>query len=107
MQRRDDKIANTLLKLSADFLEKNSNRTSLITVTNIIVRDRRREAIVFISVLPEDQEKAALDFANRQKKELRLFIRSRVKMGYVPKIFFEIDKGEKNRQRIDFLSQND
>lgn len=107
MSQKAERAAGILKRLVADFLERNSNRTSLLTVTSVSFTNRRHEAIVYMTVLPDNQEAAALDFANRQKAELGKYISSHSKFGFIPKIRFEIDKGEKNRQRIDFLSQND
>ncbi len=107
MSDRELKLSQTIQKLSAEFLERNSNRTSLITVTSVVLKTRAREATIYVTVLPDTQEKAAIDFANRQVKDLRDYISKNSRIGMIPRLTFAIDLGEKNRQRIDFLSQND
>jgi hypothetical protein len=56
-----------------------------------------------LSVYPESAEEPALAFAQRNRTELSDFFKKRVK-ALPPHIEFFIDKGEKNRQRLDQLS---
>jgi len=98
-----DKIINVIKELSANFLEKENNHTSLITVTSCSVSPDMKKATVFISVLPDSKEKSALDFAKRKRGDLRTFLKKNLKIKTIPFMEIEIDKGEKNRQRIDEL----
>ena len=88
----------------AQFLEKESNGTSLITVTDTNVSKDLKKATIFITVLPDSSEDSALNFAKRKRSDIRGFIRKKLQMRILPFLDFEIDKGEKNRQRIDELS---
>src|ERR1700722_5074282 len=98
---REQKMEELVKHLAAEFLLRESSGLSLITVTNSRVFDHFKRVTVFISVLPEDKEDAALDFAQRKRGEFREYVRTRAKMRNVPTMDFEIDIGEKNRQRID------
>jgi hypothetical protein len=53
---------------------------------------------------PRDWRAAAVEFANRNRTELKDFYKKRVKGALPPDITFEIDMGEKNR--LDELSTN-
>lgn len=103
---RKDKLERLIKEISARFLEAESNRTSLITVTNCTVSDDNKNAIIYITVLPEEKEKIALGFAKRQRGELREKIKKSLNTKVIPYIDIDIDKGEKNRQRIDELLRN-
>jgi len=105
MTFRDEKLKEALMHAAAEFVERNSNRTSLITVTNIRLSEDGKNAIVLISILPNDKEKAALEFLKRQRSELRAFIKEKVRVGRLPRMDFDLDLGEKNRQKIDELSR--
>jgi len=100
---RQEKVANYIKELSAAFLQRENNKTSLITVTSATVSPDLKRATIYITVLPENKEKSALEFAKRKKSELREFIKKHMSTKTV--LFFEvaIDQGEKNRQRIDEL----
>lgn len=89
---------------AAEFLSENSNRTSLITVTGVSLTEKRDRAVVLITVLPESQERAAIEFCSRQAGALRAFLKKRVSLQRLPFLSFAIDKGEKSRQKLDELS---
>ena len=97
------KVNEILKELAADFIQKESSGKSLITVTGCEVADNQRTAIIYFSVLPADTEEEALNFTKRQRKEFREYIKKHSRLRYVPFIDFEIDLGEKNRQRIEEL----
>ncbi len=103
MLQRNEKVANFIKELSAQFLEHESNGTSLITVTSCNVSPDLKQGKIFITVLPDKKEHDALDFAKRKRGDLREYIKKNMKTKVVPFIDIEIDQGEKNRQRIDEL----
>ncbi len=103
MSERNEKFAHLIQKLGAQFLGKVNNQTSLITVTSVTTSPDLRRATIFITVLPESKEKAALDFAKRKRAELREVLKKNMKTKVIPFIEIEIDKGEKHRQKIDEL----
>lgn len=89
---------------AAEFLMRESNGQSLITVTAAQVDERGQRALIFITVLPDSAEEKALEFANRNKQEFGRFLLKKVRGMRIPKLEFIIDKGEKMRQRLDELS---
>lgn len=103
MSDRQDKVANLLRELAAQFLSRESNNTSLITVTGSNVSADLKRGTVLISVLPVSAEESALNFCKRKRAELRDFLKQNLATKNIPFIDFEIDLGEKNRQRIDEL----
>lgn len=52
-KHKDEKILFHLKDLAGDFLSKNSNRTSLITVTNVVLSSDLKRANILLSVLPK------------------------------------------------------
>ena len=64
---------------AAEFLVRESNGQSLITVTAARVDERGQHATIFITVLPDSQEEKALEFANRNKQEFGMFLLKRVR----------------------------
>ena len=55
-------------------------------------------------MLPVDKEKAAYDFLKRMRSEFRTYLMGKARMRRIPFFDFEIDGGEKNRQKIDEIS---
>jgi len=106
MAYKEERISTLLKNLAANFLERESSRTSLITVTGISISKDFKKADILISVLPERDEDTALAFAKRKRSDLRDFIKKQTRMRVLPFFDFKIDRGERNRQRIDELSNN-
>ncbi len=102
MQERQ---AEALRTAAAEFLAREANRNTLITVTRTELSEDGKRAIVYITVFPETGEEAALKFANRNRGELGAFLNKRTKGMRLPHIDFQIDLGDKNRRRLDELSQ--
>jgi len=94
-----------LKELAAEFLQTQTTGKSLITITDCKVTDNMRSAKIFFTVFPIGHETEALDFAKRQRQSFRNYVKSHGRLRFIPFIDFEIDGGEKNRQRIDELSQ--
>lgn len=92
-------------KVAAEFLSREANRTSLITVTRVELSEDGRSGTIFMTVLPDSAEQQAVQFANRNRPEFSQFFEKRVRGRHAPRIEFAIDNGEKNRQRLDELSK--
>jgi ribosome-binding factor A len=106
MNQRNEKIANQIKELAAQFLGRENNRTSLITVTSSTTSPDLKRATIFITVLPTDKEKPALDFVKRNLKDMREFLKKNMPIKIIPFLDVAIDLGEKNRQKIDELLRN-
>ena len=106
MPNYEEKAGNLFKKLAGEFIARESNRMSLITVTNILVRENGRELTVLVTVLPDNQEEVALSFLKRKRTDFREYIKKNTRIKTIPVVDFEIDKGEKHRQRIDEISRD-
>ena len=100
---RQGRVANLIKELSAQFLGRENNKTSLITVTACSVSPDLKRATLFITVLPEKKENEVLLFAKRKRSELREMLKKNMTTKIIPFIDILIDQGEKNRQKIDEL----
>ena len=100
---RTEKIANRIKELAAEFLVRESNRASLITITSASCSPDLKRATVFITTLPAEKEKSALEFARRKRRDLREFLKKNMEIKKIPFLEIAIDLGEKRRQRMDEL----
>jgi ribosome-binding factor A len=103
MDNRHERLQEALREVAAEFLVREAGRQSLITVTRAVLSDDNKRGTIYITVFPDSAEEQALNFANRNRKELGDFFRTRIKSS-LPHVEFVIDRGEKNRQRLDELS---
>lgn len=106
MSLRTERVRELLIHQAAEFLERESDRTTMITVTDAHISNNLSQATIFFTVYPEEKEDIALAFAKRQRGEFRAFVKKKLRMKRIPMFDFAIDKGEKNRQHIDRLSEN-
>ena len=101
--QRQHRIADQLAQLAAAFLQRESNRQSLLTVTRADISPDFARATVYFTVLPESYEQEALDFTKRKRAEFRAHVKKNLDLRRLPFFDFEIDRGEKHRQRLDLL----
>ncbi len=99
-----EKIAEMIHHLAAQFVLEEGSGSSLLTITRVDLSPTGKEAKVFFTTLPEDQEDTALKFLERKTAEFQRYVRDNSRIGIVPHIDFKIDYGERNRQRLDTLS---
>ncbi len=99
------RIEEILHRLGAEFIRDVSGKSSLITLTRIELSPTGKEAKIFFTTLPETEEDTALKFLQRKTPEVYKYVRDNSRIGIVPHIDFRIDYGERNRQRLDELTQ--
>ncbi len=105
MDQKTAKLQELIRELAAEFFSRESNRQSLITVTGVEIADRGGRAKILMTVIPESQEEAAIGFAHRQLTDFKHYFMERARIQRIP--FFEVflDRGEKNRQRLDEIAK--
>ncbi len=103
---REQKLKNIIKKVAAEFIQKESNHISIITITDVSLSEKNNKATIFFTVLPENKESGVIDFCKRKRTEFREFFKNHSRMRSLPFFDFEIDKGEKNRQKIDDIARN-
>jgi len=102
---RSGRLAEDIKKNTSEFIARESNYSSLITVTRVILNDSLKSAQILITVYPEDKKDEVLDFLKRQRTNIRDYLMKKIRSRIIPFIDFFNDEGEKNRQRLDELSQ--
>ncbi len=104
---RAERVTALLAELAATFIREEANTSPLITVTRVAAASDLKHATVHISVFPEAQENDALIFLKRKGGDFRGFVKSRTNLKHIPFFDFAIDYGEKQRQIIDALAQEE
>jgi ribosome-binding factor A len=102
-QERRGRWESIIQAKASEYLNSNSDTSSLITVTRVELDEKGKVAHVLLSILPETRESQAIAFAKRHERDIRREL-EREHSGFVPFISCELDRGEKNRLRIDELS---
>lgn len=103
MDFKNEKFKEVVTRLASEFVQSESNGQSLITITDLRASKDFQKVTIFVTVFPEQKQNAAVDFLKRQRSEFREFVKSRARLSRIPRFDFEIDLGEKARQRVDEL----
>jgi ribosome-binding factor A len=105
--QKTERLKEAIREKAALFILQENNHTSLITVTNVLLTDDKKRANILVSVLPEHKEEAVLDFLRRKRGALRAFLEKEIRVGRIPTLDVALDMGEKNRQRIEAISEEE
>jgi ribosome-binding factor A len=103
MPDRQVRITELIKELAATYIQHEANTDPLITVTSVYVSPDTRQAIIFITTIPDVREADALIFLKRNATELRNYMKRTARMKNIPHIEFMIDAGERHRQHMDEL----
>ncbi len=106
-EQRKEKIEERIKEIIASFIERESNKTALITITRIELLEKGRAANIMLSVLPETGEDSALNFLKRKRPEMKTALKNGLNMRTIPFLDVLIDKGEKARNNIEALLKED
>jgi len=106
MTLRQDRVSSLIKNMAGEYLRGESGKISLITVTRAKVSKDLKKSTIYVTIFPEDKEGSALDFLKRKRAGFRDYFKSKASMRTIPFFDFEIDVGEKHRQRIDELINN-
>lgn len=101
--RKKEKIEDRIKEVVSRYVERESNKTSIISVNRVELYDKGRKANIYISVMPESGEESALNFIKRQRSELKDEIKRYLSIKTIPFLDVAIDMEEKARNNIEAL----
>ncbi|MFM2357987.1 MAG: hypothetical protein RJA61_724 [Candidatus Parcubacteria bacterium] len=105
MARSNERFEEVIKQTAAEFIQTQSGPASLITVTRVLVDDKRKSVQILFTTLPDNKQDMALVFLKRKRSEFIQYLKDNTRMRAIPGINFDIDYGERNRQHIDSLLQ--
>jgi len=104
--KRSQRVGDLLKEEIADIImhKLNDPRIGFITVTGVDLTDDLKIAIVYVSVLKEEEEKTTtLDLLNAAKSFIRSELSKRVRLRYIPSIDFRTDASIEYGSKIEKL----
>jgi len=81
-------------------------RSTLVTITQVETSNNLQESKIFISVIPEKEEKNVFRVLEKEIYNLQQILNRRLAMRPVPKIKFVKDKGLREAQRVEEILDN-
>lgn len=106
MSVRDEKAAERLVHLAADYIAHEAGRSTLITPLRAEIAPDRKNATVYVSIFPDTERERALQFLKRHKDLFRDYLKKNGRFAVLPFVHFEFDYGEQNRQHLDEISRD-
>ena len=104
MSVRDNRAAELMVHLAAQWIAREAGRQTLITPKRADISPDRKNATIFVSVFPDGEQEHAITYLTRNRDDFRSFLRKEGKWSVLPFIKFEFDYGEQNRQHVDTLA---
>lgn len=98
---RDSRTITLLVEQAAAYIAREAGRETLITPTRAVLSKDGKQATIYVSVFPTDETEHALNFLLRHKDLFRNYLKKTTRLGRLPYIRFEFDRGEANRQHLD------
>jgi ribosome-binding factor A len=103
---KHDKLEGIIHRLAAEFIRDEATNASLLTVTRVELNPSGKDAVILFTTIPESEEDTALKFLERKSGEFKEYVKTHSRLGMLPFMRFKIDYGERNRQRLDEISQD-
>lgn len=104
MTRRIEKLNELIKQEVGKILHKEVHKGKyLITITGVNVADNLETADINISVLPYGKEEEAMNVLKNNIARIQRFLNKKIKIRFVPKIYFKIDKGAKSADAVNFI----
>lgn len=103
MSFRREKVCSLLQNTATSFISREfaAAPSILVSVTKVEVSSDLKKAKIFVSIYPIEKEKEALEALKNRLSDLRNYVKSQIKMKFLPFFEIDIDRGEKSRQRIE------
>lgn len=102
---RDERATSLLIHLAADFIAKEAGRETLITPTRATLSKDRKRATIYVSIFPDRDAARALEYLARQHDAFYQHMKKEARFPIIPRVTFEFDHGEQNRQHLDELTK--
>lgn len=107
MSLRIDKVNSLLRNIVSSFVGREFKDGIIITVTRVETSSDLRKAKIFVSVFPDNKSDDTLKLLQKKSWDLKKYAQPLLKMKFLPEFDFEIDYGEKNRQRLEEIVQKE
>ena len=106
---RVQRVERELLELISEYFQKKLPLPAMTTVTRVQSNEKLRTAVVFISVMgDDDQKEETLDMIKEDLYTMQGYLNRKMHMKFVPRVKFELDLGLDHMMKIqDMLSEED
>lgn len=103
--KRSQRVSDLLREEIADIIifRLKDPRIGFLTVTGVDVTDDLKIAVVYVSILREEEKQSTIDILNAAKSFIRAELSKRLKMKFIPTVDFRLDASIEYGNRIEQL----
>jgi ribosome-binding factor A len=103
--KRSQRVSDLLREEIADIIifRLKDPRIGFLTVTGVDVTDDLKIAVVYVSILKEEEKQSTIDILNAAKSFIRAELSKRLKMKFIPTVDFRLDASIEYGNRIEQL----
>lgn len=109
MKNRIPRLNSLIKKLLSEALleELDLEPGVLLTINEVSVSKNLQQALVKVSIFPQENTKEAMGALKKKQKYLEYYLLKKIKIRLIPKLVFEIDKRLEQAAAIEKLILND
>jgi len=100
-QKRQERFVEEVSHLAAEFIERESDGRTLLTVTRSEISPDLKYIVIFFSIFPIEKKKGAVGFLARRAREFPDYLAKHGRFGRLPQVRFVFDMAEVKRQHLD------
>ena len=91
--KRKERLVSLLHGAASSFIRMEADPNAMVTVVRTELSDNEQMVKFYISIFPDSKEKEVFDFLKKKIKNLKNFMKPKIKTKYLPEIDFEMEKG--------------
>ena len=99
--RKQERVNALLRNLVSSFIKSEIGTRIIVTVMRVETTGDLQRAKIFISIFPEEKEKEIFELLKKKSFQLHHFLKSQLRMKFLPIVFFEIDRAAKIERKIE------
>ena len=100
---KPERIRSLLFRISTEFIIEHWTGNSRVSATRIEISRDLKRAIIYVNISPESEENRAMRELAGLRTKLYNEVAGKLKTRFTPRFEFRVDKGEKNRGKIEEL----
>lgn len=104
--RKQERLNALLRNLASSFIRTEIGTEAMVTVMRSETSKDLRFAKIFISVFPEEKEKEIIALLKKKSFQLHNYLKSQLRIKFLPQVSFEIDKAIKLERKIEEIFKN-
>lgn len=102
-ERKRGRFESALKEIAGSFIKNEIGSSAVVTITRVEMLEDLSFTKIFLSVFPESGETRIVEKLNANRKYFNEILLKKLKMRFIPAVFFEIDTQPALERRVEEL----